>query len=209
MAKSVEAVKMRRMDLYQAVWADPVFHVAKRLNISDRGLAEVCRRMDVPTPPRGYWRKVQTGQQPSVTPLPDPANNPLVVIEGSPVAQVDELANGESKPKSDQNSVKLEPVVQGQPIAKNRDIFQVNSAVHAERIKAEELAVALSRYRAVDQLLAELDVLRKFQQPAIAVVIGRWTEIIRDQQAANNPLSRLLSEFSDISKDSDYPLWWS
>jgi len=53
---------MRRTELYKAVWADPVLHVAKRLGFSDRGLAEVCKRANIPTPPRGHWRRLQTGQ---------------------------------------------------------------------------------------------------------------------------------------------------
>lgn len=81
---------MKRSELYQAVWSDPVFHVAKKLGMSDRGLTDVCKRLDVPTPPRGYWRKVQTGQKPPAAPLPLSDSDPDVlkgvengVIEGA------------------------------------------------------------------------------------------------------------------------------
>ncbi len=81
---------MKRSELYRAVWADPVFHVAKALGMSDRGLTDVCKRLDVPTPPRGYWRKVQTGQKPPAAPLPLSDTDPDVLqgIEGNVIESV-------------------------------------------------------------------------------------------------------------------------
>lgn len=70
---------MKRSEIYQAVWSEPVFHVAKRLGMSDRGLSDICKRFDVPTPPRGFWRKVQAGQKPPVAPLPLSGNDPDVL----------------------------------------------------------------------------------------------------------------------------------
>jgi hypothetical protein len=75
---------MRRTELYKAVWADPVLHVAKRLGFSDRGLAEVCKRANIPTPPRGHWRRLQTGQPVIATPLPNPEDDSDVGIVGTP-----------------------------------------------------------------------------------------------------------------------------
>lgn len=76
---------MTRSELYLSVWAEPVMHVAKRIGISDRGLAEVCKRVDIPTPPRGYWRRIQTGQTPDRVPLPRPEDDSVVpfTVEGA------------------------------------------------------------------------------------------------------------------------------
>lgn len=38
--------------------------VAKRYGISDVMLKKICRQLQVPSPPRGYWAKVNAGQQP-------------------------------------------------------------------------------------------------------------------------------------------------
>ncbi len=37
--------------------------VAAEFQISDVGLAKICDRHRVPTPPRGYWAKVEAGQK--------------------------------------------------------------------------------------------------------------------------------------------------
>jgi integrase len=50
--------RMSRRELYDLVWSEPITAVAKRFGISDRGLTKVCRRSDIPAPPRGYWAKI-------------------------------------------------------------------------------------------------------------------------------------------------------
>jgi hypothetical protein len=52
-----------RQELYDLVWAEPVSVVAKRFGISDVGLAKLCRRHDIPLPPRGHWAKVAAGKR--------------------------------------------------------------------------------------------------------------------------------------------------
>lgn len=46
--------------------------VAELYGISDVGLKKICKRMNVPTPPRGYWAKVAAGQTPPIPKLPHP-----------------------------------------------------------------------------------------------------------------------------------------
>src|SRR5437867_3393657 len=58
-----------RDQLYEQVWAEPVTKVAARYGISDVALAKVCRKLDVPVPPRGYWRRLERGWQPARPPL--------------------------------------------------------------------------------------------------------------------------------------------
>jgi hypothetical protein len=49
------AERYNREEIYKAIWAEPIQHVAKRYNISDVGLAKVCKRLNIPRPGRGYW----------------------------------------------------------------------------------------------------------------------------------------------------------
>lgn len=60
----------RRESLHELVWTAPVLEVAKRLGVSDVGLAKLCRRAAIPTPRRGYWARIESGQQIRRTPLP-------------------------------------------------------------------------------------------------------------------------------------------
>ncbi|MGY2490196.1 hypothetical protein [Cupriavidus sp. CP313] len=52
----------QREKLYEQVWAEPVTRVAKCYAISDVGLRKICRALDVPIPPAGYWAKVAAGK---------------------------------------------------------------------------------------------------------------------------------------------------
>ena len=64
----------RRDALYELVWTAPVMEIAKRLGVSDVALAKLCRRANIPIPGRGYWARVESGQQLDRTPLPSAAN---------------------------------------------------------------------------------------------------------------------------------------
>ena len=55
-------ITLTRDELYEQVWTEPMVHIAKRLGLSDRGLAKLCARYDIPVPPRGWWAKKQHGR---------------------------------------------------------------------------------------------------------------------------------------------------
>jgi integrase len=72
------AHRFSRQALYDLVWSESILTIAKRLEVSDVGLAKACRRADIPTPDRGYWAKLAVGKRcsrpvlPSVAPgIPD------------------------------------------------------------------------------------------------------------------------------------------
>lgn len=57
--------------MYEKVWAQPTVKVAAEFGISDVALAKVCRKMNVPKPPPGYWRRIETGAKINKPPLPE------------------------------------------------------------------------------------------------------------------------------------------
>ena len=61
-----------RHTLYQQVWQRPMGTVAAQYGISDVMLKKICKRLNVPTPQRGYWAKVAAGKTPPVPRLPQP-----------------------------------------------------------------------------------------------------------------------------------------
>ena len=52
-----------RAQLLEEVWSEPVQVVAPRYGLSDVGLKKLCSRLQIPTPPRGYWAKVKAGKR--------------------------------------------------------------------------------------------------------------------------------------------------
>ena len=63
-------IVITRKDLYERVWAEPIQKLSKEYGLSDVGLAKVCRRYDIPIPPRGHWAKKQAGKRVAQPPLP-------------------------------------------------------------------------------------------------------------------------------------------
>ncbi len=63
-------VHLSRRELYELVWTQPIQRLAKEYGLSDVGLAKICHRLEVPTPPRGYWQKLAKGLPVEREPLP-------------------------------------------------------------------------------------------------------------------------------------------
>lgn len=61
--ESKRPVSLTRLELYRQVWKTPMVKLAAQYGISDNGLAKICRRLGVPYPDRGYWRKKETGKE--------------------------------------------------------------------------------------------------------------------------------------------------
>lgn len=69
-----ERVIIQRETLYKEVWRTPILQLAKKYGMSDVGLAKICKRMQIPLPPRGYWTKHAYGykvRSKSLKPLAD------------------------------------------------------------------------------------------------------------------------------------------
>jgi hypothetical protein len=51
-----------RQHLHELVWTEPRAALARRLGISDTGLAKACIRAGIPMPARGYWARLAAGK---------------------------------------------------------------------------------------------------------------------------------------------------
>ena len=63
-------MKLTRKELYDLIWNEPMTSVCKRFGLTDNGLRKHCVSMNIPTPPIGYWAKLQNGKKVEKTPLP-------------------------------------------------------------------------------------------------------------------------------------------
>lgn len=59
-----------REKLYEEVWAQSVVKVAEQYGVSDVAIHKVCKLLNIPTPPLGYWAKIRAGAKIKKTPLP-------------------------------------------------------------------------------------------------------------------------------------------
>lgn len=69
-----------RKELYEAIWSTPASTLAKKLGLSDVGLAKICKRFDIPRPGRGYWAKHAVGMKQPQPQLKHPEQNPRIAI---------------------------------------------------------------------------------------------------------------------------------
>lgn len=61
---------LARRELYDFVWKRPVRTLAGEFGLSDVAIHKVCRRHRIPTPPPGYWAKLQFGKPVTRASLP-------------------------------------------------------------------------------------------------------------------------------------------
>lgn len=59
-----------RQKLYEEVWAKPVVQVAIQYGVSDVAIHKICKSLQIPVPPRGYWAKLRAGEKMPRPPLP-------------------------------------------------------------------------------------------------------------------------------------------
>lgn len=60
----------KRDELYEEVWSSPMTHLASKYGLSDNGLRKICRKLNIPTPPIGYWARLQYGKHDPKLSLP-------------------------------------------------------------------------------------------------------------------------------------------
>jgi hypothetical protein len=63
-------IALTRAELYARVWSEPVQKLSAEFGISGPGLAKLCRRHNIPVPPRGHWAKKAAGKRIRQPPLP-------------------------------------------------------------------------------------------------------------------------------------------
>lgn len=64
------AEEISREELYELVWQTPMSKLGAQLATNGPGLAALCRKRQIPTPPLGYWQKKAVGRAPEMPPLP-------------------------------------------------------------------------------------------------------------------------------------------
>ncbi|MEY9419456.1 hypothetical protein ABIF69_005898 [Bradyrhizobium japonicum] len=69
-AEAKKPVTLSREELYAQVWTTPISRLSAQYGLSGNGLAKICRRLDVPYPPRGYWARKEAGKKVTQMALP-------------------------------------------------------------------------------------------------------------------------------------------
>ncbi|WP_374572248.1 TetR/AcrR family transcriptional regulator [Phenylobacterium sp.] len=81
MREAADAITVTREQLFQLVWDAPLKPAARRFGISGTGLAKICDRLLIPSPPPGYWQKPASERppRPPLTPGPPGFRDPISI----------------------------------------------------------------------------------------------------------------------------------
>jgi hypothetical protein len=74
--------QINREELYEKVWQTPLTRLAGEMGLSDVGLRNICKKLDIPLPGKGYHLRHNKVK----VPLPERATSRVVVIRKPPQA---------------------------------------------------------------------------------------------------------------------------
>lgn len=55
-------IRIKRDELYEQVWAQPLTTLAASYGLSDVGLRKICKKLKIPLPGRGFWQRIGKGR---------------------------------------------------------------------------------------------------------------------------------------------------
>ena len=172
--------------------------VAAQLGISDTGLAKLCKRTGVPSPYRGYWRQMRTGNAPSIPPLPDSENEYSVVLppKMTPVPPKRKKASGDAGP----STATSRRVPSG--VTRSR----VSSQGHEDEYqKLIGYSQRLADYNQVSRVLSELSMRLPGEADQVAAVAARWMDLMRGEHSKRNPVDVLMAELREMAAGRNNP----
>jgi hypothetical protein len=152
----MKAMHLTREDLYEQAWSEPLTNLAKRLGISDVGLAKACARANIPTPHRGYWAKLEAGKsskrpllpvrddwQPAfVTIVPTPPSPPKATEAEGPHVPYQDIATAIDREKKRPKPIRADEALRDPHVIVGREIAQEkewkNRSAHASTYQREK-----------------------------------------------------------------------
>ncbi len=70
-----ERIHLTREELFEQIWSKPTTKLAMEYGISDVGLAKICKKLNIPRPPKGYWLRKYPGKPPTLPPTKGPTEH--------------------------------------------------------------------------------------------------------------------------------------
>ena len=172
--------KIERNSLYNQVWSQPMSKLAPKYGISDVMLKKICRQMNIPTPPRGYWAKVQNNIRVDKVKLPKLKIGQPTTYWIQKGDQVSPKAETEDEKFSEEAIQILANINAGKPIKV------------AKRLSAPHPMIEKTR-----------QILSKSGIDQYGILTGSWQKNALDIRISANMLSRALRIFDAIIKYFD------
>jgi hypothetical protein len=180
---------LTREELYELVWSKPLTSVASDFGVSSVAIKKVCRRQQVPTPPRGYWATFDAGARVSEIPLPE--YNPPPAVPTAAERRAVEVAAAEAERERARQTAEQELLRQQRE--RERELLEKFSEfplVCGIREVARMLGVPKSRIRM-------LETLHRFPVRALPFY-GRMRRFKRDDGQTDFQVELVWSKFAVV-----------
>lgn len=232
-------VRLTRQQLYRWLWTTPAERIAEVIGIAGSTLAKTCRRYDVPTPARGYWRKLQTGQSVPATPLPNPEDIRLTSLEVSeeiaatlsgkadspgteqratdgPVAVATRLVATRSTSDEEMETARNQVLAESPVSADISNSVAARPGVQQSSIYLQPDAAGLRQIAAEHQVhVGASDALDRLQarlqdlEPGTAAALSIWLLLARRELARLDPLEQVVASCHRVASGDEKPQWWT
>jgi hypothetical protein len=70
----IKTITISRKELYDKVWQQSIPELCKVYDVPEEGFGEICRRLNIPMPDKGYWRKLEQGKKATPAEFPEQAH---------------------------------------------------------------------------------------------------------------------------------------
>lgn len=149
MAPDPLPIAITREELYEKVWKTPMWRLCEEFGLSGRGLGKLCERWNIPVPPRGYWRRLETGGKTNRVPLPLDSRPLEIRITPSPKRPTKEILPSVHVPERLSSPHEL--------VRRTRENWQANKPLEPTSLDLRVSKHARSRaLRIADAIIKEL-----------------------------------------------------
>lgn len=168
---------LSREALYIKIWETPTTKLAKEFGMSDVALGKICRRLEIPKPPPGCWRRIETGHRKKIPPLGKPNDKTSAGIWIYPKSE-ERTLNFEEEYKKQSQSLTIEQ--------------NIADKAAAEALPQNKIKVSGSLYKPHPLVAQTKSALAKGDTDRYGAVYGSWYEKSLNIHVSKKNLNRAL-----------------
>jgi hypothetical protein len=224
-------MRLSRSTLHTWVWRLPQDELCQAVGFAPNTLARLCKTLRIPSPPRGHWRKVETGKAVTEDALSDPTDDPELDYEVDEAELVRRAEIFDRRRTLSERAAEVAPSDQGnsagdaenattQKIAGvtscgfgGATVSTVASALddHLDPRSLVQLLELAERYRtiaSVKSLLDEVQRIRESCDPGTSAILTLWLSRAAEGLTVASPEHEIANACRRIATGAAFPLWW-
>ena len=224
-------MRLSRSTLHTWVWRLPQDELCQAVGFAPNTLARLCKTLRIPSPPRGHWRKVETGKAVTEDALSDPTDDPELdfevdeaelvrraeifdrrrtLLDRAPEVAPSDQENlaGDAENATTQAIVELSSCGFG-----GATVSTVASALddHSDPRSLGQLLELAERYRTIasaKSLLDEVQRIRESCDPGTSAILTLWLSRAAEGLTVASPAHEIATACRRIATGAALPLWW-